>query len=86
MITGGTSLLHGMVEIGEDIFLKPVRLGNPAYVGGLSDVVRNPRFATAIGLLEEAKQQRVRGKRVAEQSGSFKETMRRMKEWFLGNF
>ncbi|MBF6841956.1 hypothetical protein, partial [Acinetobacter baumannii] len=77
---------QGMVEIGEDIFLKPVRLGNPAYAGGLADVVRTPRFATAIGLLEEARLQRVRGKKVAEQSGSFKETLRRMREWFLGNF
>ena len=86
VITGGTSLLQGMVEIGEDVFLKPVRLGNPAYAGGLADVVRTPRFATAIGLLEEARLQRVRGKKVAEQSGSFKETLRRMREWFLGNF
>ena len=44
------------------------------------------RFATAMGLLEEARQIRLRGRKVAEQSGSFKDTMRRMKEWFLGNF
>jgi cell division protein FtsA len=54
VITGGTSLLPGMAELGEDIFLKPVRLGVPEYAGGLADVVRTPRFATAIGLLEEA--------------------------------
>ncbi|HOA92177.1 MAG TPA: cell division protein FtsA [Quisquiliibacterium sp.] len=86
VITGGTSLMRGMVELAEDIFLKPVRLGMPSYVGGLADVVRNPRFATAVGLLEEARAQRQRGRKAAEQSGSFKETMRRMKEWFLGNF
>ena len=86
VITGGTSLMPGMVELAEDIFLKPVRLGMPSYVGGLADVVRNPRFATAVGLLEEARAQRQRGRKAAEQSGSFKETMRRMKEWFLGNF
>ena len=80
------SLLPGVVELGEDIFLKPVRIGMPSYSGGLSDVVRSPRFATAIGLLEEARLQSMRGKKVAEQSGSFKETLRRMKEWFLGNF
>jgi cell division protein FtsA len=56
------------------------------YSGGLADVVRNPRFATAIGLLEEAREQRARGRKVAEQSGSFRETLRRMKEWFMGAF
>lgn len=86
VLTGGSSLLPGMVELGEDIFLKPVRIGLPEYAGGLSDVVRTPRFATAMGLLEEARLQRLRGRKVAEQSGSFKETLRRMKEWFLGNF
>jgi cell division protein FtsA len=86
VITGGTSLLPGMAELGEDIFLKPVRIGVPEYTGGLADVVRTPRFATALGLLEEARVQRQRGRKVAEQSGSFKETLRRMKEWFLGNF
>ena len=86
VITGGTSMLPGMAELGEDIFLKPVRIGVPEYAGGLADVVRTPRFATALGLLEEARMQRLRGRKVAEQSGSFKETLRRMKEWFLGNF
>ncbi len=86
VLTGGTSLLPGMVELAEDIFLKPVRIGMPAYTGGLADVVRSPRYSTAVGLLEEARVQRLRGRKVAEQSGSFKETLRRMKEWFLGNF
>jgi cell division protein FtsA len=86
VITGGSSLLPGMAELAEDIFLKPVRVGAPAYDGPLADVVRTPRFATAMGLLEEARQIRLRGRKVAEQSGSFKDTMRRMKEWFLGNF
>jgi cell division protein FtsA len=86
VITGGTSMLPGMAELGEDIFLKPVRIGVPGYSGGLADVVRTPRYATVLGLLEEARIQRQRGRKVAEQSGSFKETLRRMKEWFLGNF
>jgi cell division protein FtsA len=86
VITGGTSQLPGLAELGEDIFLKPVRLGVPQYSGGLADVVRTPRFATVHGLLEEARMQRVRGRKVAEQSGSFRETLRRMKEWFVGNF
>jgi cell division protein FtsA len=86
VLTGGTALLPGVVELAEDIFLKPVRVGLPVYSGGLSDVVRSPRYATAAGLLEEARQRRVRGRKVAEQSGSFRETLRRMKDWFMGNF
>jgi cell division protein FtsA len=86
VLTGGTALLPGVAELAEDIFLKPVRVGLPVYSGGLSDVVRSPRYATAAGLLEEARQQRVRGRKVAEQSGSFRETLRRMKDWFMGNF
>ncbi len=87
VITGGSSLLPGMVELAEDIFLKPVRVGAPEYDGALSDVVRTPRFATAMGLVEEARRRRrAKGRKAAEQSGSFKDTLRRMKEWFVGNF
>ena len=86
VLTGGSAELPGVAEIAEDIFLKPVRVGRPAYTGGLADVVRSPRYATAVGLLEEARLQRLRGRKVAEQSGSFKETLRRMKDWFMGNF
>jgi cell division protein FtsA len=45
-----------------------------------------PGSRRRVGLLEEARMQRLRGRKAAEQSGSFKETLRRMKEWFLGNF
>ena len=86
VLTGGTSLLPGMVELGEDIFLKPVRIGTPQYAGGLADLVCNPRYATAVGLLEDARQRRNKGARALEQSGSVKDTVRRMREWFLGNF
>jgi cell division protein FtsA len=86
VLTGGSAELPGVAELAEDIFLKPVRVGRPVYSGGLADVVRSPRYATAVGLLEEAKLQRLRGRKVAEQSGSFTETLRRMKDWFTGNF
>jgi len=84
VITGGTSLLPGMVELGEDIFLKPVRVGLPDYSGALSDVVRSPRYATVMGLLGEAKLQADRGRVVRAQTGGFKQTFARMKEWFIG--
>jgi cell division protein FtsA len=86
VLTGGTSMLPGMVELGEDIFLKPVRIGIPTYVGGLSDLVCNPRYATVIGLLEDARQRRLKGFKMQESTGSVKDTVRRMKDWFIGNF
>lgn len=86
VITGGASMMPGMVELGEDIFLKPVRIGAPEYAGGLSDVVRNPRYSTAMGLLVEGSAQRMRGRKVAVQSGNAGQVFSRMKEWFLSNF
>ncbi|MFN7834879.1 MAG: cell division protein FtsA [Burkholderiaceae bacterium] len=86
VLTGGSSLMPGMAELGEDIFLKPVRIGVPEYNGGLADVVRSPRFATAMGLINEARAQQLRGRRVAQQSGNMKQTFSRMRDWFLGNF
>ena len=86
VLTGGASMMPGMVELGEDIFLKPVRIGVPEYAGGLADVVRNPRYSTAMGLLVEGSSQRMRGRKVAVQSGSMGQVFTRMKDWFLGNF
>src|ERR1700712_1095358 len=86
VLTGGASMMPGMVELGEDIFLKPVRIGVPEYAGGLADVVRNPRYSTAMGLLVEGRSQRMRGRKVAVQSGSMGQVLGRMKDWFLGNF
>ena len=51
VLTGGSAKLTGMVDLAEEIFHMPVRLGVPKYVGALSDVVRNSSFSTAIGLL-----------------------------------
>ena len=86
VLTGGSSAMPGMVEMAEDIFLKPTRLGMPAYSGQLADVVRSPRYATVLGLLLEAKKQYLRGNLVTRQEGSAKAAWQRMKEWFLGNF
>ena len=86
VLTGGTSIMPGMVEMAEDIFLKPARLGTPEYRGQLADVVRSPRYATVLGLLLEAKKQYLRGHIVTRQDGSVKAVWQRMKEWFLGNF
>jgi cell division protein FtsA len=86
VLSGGTALMEGMVELGEDIFLKPVRVGVPDYQGSLADVVRSPRFATAMGLLEEARVQRLRGRRAAQQHSGLRDVLQRMKEWFASSF
>jgi cell division protein FtsA len=51
VITGGSAKMEGAVELAEEVFHIPVRLGSPQYVEGLSDVVRNPIHATGVGLL-----------------------------------
>ena len=86
VITGGSAVMPGMVELGEDIFLKPVRKGVPTYGGPLFDMVANPRSATVMGLLEEARLARARGQRAAQQAGSMKGWVSRAKDWFIGNF
>ena len=86
VITGGSSVMPGMVELGEDIFLKPVRRGLPLYNGPLHDMVANPRSATVMGLLEEARLSRARGVKAAGQAGSVKSWFGRLRDWFLGNF
>ncbi|MEE8249933.1 MAG: cell division protein FtsA [Gammaproteobacteria bacterium] len=86
VLTGGSSKMEGAVELAEEIFHVPVRLGIPQYVEGLADIVRNPIHATAVGLL-------LYGKEVAEGQadaaaaragvvGGFS----RMKAWVQGNF
>jgi cell division protein FtsA len=86
VITGGSAVMPGMVELGEDIFLKPVRRGIPRYSGALADMIAQPRAATVMGLLEEARLARVRGQKVALQSGSVKTAFGRIKDFIVGNF
>ncbi|MDP2368365.1 cell division protein FtsA [Rhodoferax sp.] len=86
VLTGGSCVMPGMVELGEDIFLKPVRRGLPKYSGGLSDMVAQPRAATVMGLLEEARYARMRGLKVAQKNGSMKTAFGQLKDWFVGNF
>ncbi|MFZ9550670.1 MAG: cell division protein FtsA [Hylemonella sp.] len=86
VLTGGSAVMPGMVELGEDIFLKPVRRGIPKYSGSLADMVAQPRAATVMGLLEEARLARLRGLKVSGKHGSMKSAFGRVKDWFVGNF
>jgi cell division protein FtsA len=78
--------MAGMVELGEEVFHMPVRLGVPIYSGGLAEVVRNPRFSTAVGLLLTGVEQRKRDDHVRLHSSNFKSVLERMASWFKGNF
>jgi cell division protein FtsA len=86
VICGGSAVMPGMVELGEDIFLKPVRRGLPKYASALSDMVSQPRAATVMGLLEEARIARMRGYKVAQKNGSMKTAIGRFRDFVVGNF
>jgi len=85
VLTGGSSVMRGMVELGEEVFHMPVRVGIPRYAGGLSEIVCSPRYATSVGLLLEGVEQVQQGK-LSRQSGSFAAVLARMREWFQRNF
>jgi cell division protein FtsA len=86
VITGGSAAMQGMVELGEEVFHMPVRLGLPSYSGALSEVIRNPRYSTGVGLLMAGLTQHQRQQIEKMQSGSIKQILGRMKKWFETNF
>ena len=86
VITGGSAAMQGMVELGEEIFHMPVRLGMPRYAGGLSEVVKTPRFSTGVGLLLYGMEQAQRHQAARLHSNSFSDVLGRMKAWFQESF
>jgi cell division protein FtsA len=86
VLTGGSAMLAGMVELGEEVFHLPLRIGVPAYVGGLADVVRSPRYATAVGLLLDGREQYLRAELAREQGKGLSNVGEKMKQWFKANF
>jgi cell division protein FtsA len=88
-ITGGSSLMMGMVEISEQIFDLPVRIGTPAGVGGLADVVKSPEYATGVGLLLYGwryGQKRAAPFRSQNDNHLFQNVLKRMKDWMKDFF
>jgi cell division protein FtsA len=67
------------------VFHLPVRIGMPAYTGGLAELVRSPSYATAVGLLIEGRDQYLRGQEARAQPG-IGGMMERMGKWFKANF
>jgi cell division protein FtsA len=89
VLSGGCAALAGIAELAEEVFETPVRIGLPAHVGGLSDVVRDPMYATGVGLVlygashgHGASYSRFR---IRDES-IFRRVRQRMREWFYGEF
>ncbi|MDP2431571.1 MAG: cell division protein FtsA [Pseudomonadota bacterium] len=86
VLTGGSSQMAGMVELAEEVFHMPVRIGMPDYIGGFSERVKNPRYATSVGLLLIGLDKHENDQAARIQGASFKQILERMKSWFQQNF
>jgi len=87
VLTGGSSKVEGVVELAEEVFHMPVRLGCPQFVKGMADVIHNPIYATGVGLLlygHEHQDQESNEKRFID--GSSEGLWARMRSWFKSNF
>jgi cell division protein FtsA len=84
VLTGGSSKMEGVIELAEEIFHMPVSLGTPKHITGLKDIVRNPIYATGVGLLLYGKQreEETRGRGKGRTSG----VVKRLKSWVSENF
>ena len=84
VLTGGSSKMEGLIELAEEVFHMPVRLGVPQGVQGLVDVVRNPIHATGVGLLLYGQQQNETRSNYDENESGFSRMLKKMKHWFSG--
>ena len=85
VLTGGTAKMEGAVELAEEIFHMPVRLGVPQEFKGLVDVVRNPIYSTGVGLLHYGMKQHGNGGH-SHSEQSRESALIKVKRWFKGNF
>ena len=83
VLTGGSSKVMGLIELAEEIFHVPVRMGGPQNVSGLAEVVRNPIHSTGVGLLMYGKDHQNLGRNHESEGLSW---ISKMKSWFQGNF
>ncbi len=86
VLTGGSSKMEGVVELAEEVFHMPVRLGVPQYVTGLIDVVRNPIHATGVGLLLFGHLSEQASEHKKYNSGGLSAVFGKVKNWVKGNF
>ncbi|MBL6985685.1 MAG: cell division protein FtsA [Methylobacter sp.] len=83
VLTGGSSKVMGLIDLAEEIFHMPVRMGGPQNVTGLTEVVKNPIHSTGVGLLMYGKEHQGVGRSIDSDGPS---VFSRMKNWFQGNF
>lgn len=86
VLTGGSAKMEGVIELAEEVFHMPVRLGLPQNVAGLADVVRNPIYSTGVGLLHFGAHNRGHQMRGFKGEPGMPGMWGRMKGWFQGNF
>lgn len=86
VVTGGSAKMEGIVEMAEEIFQMPVRLGVPRYVTGLVDVLDNPIYSTGIGLLLYGRQQQFERRTDHIAPARISSVWGRVRRWFQGNF
>jgi cell division protein FtsA len=86
VLTGGSAKMEGAIELAEEVFHVPVRLGVPQTVRGLTDVVRNPIYSTGVGLLLYARDNALPARHGHSLGGNAKSVLDRMRSWFQGNF
>ena len=86
VLTGGSSKMIGMVELAEEIFHVPVRLGMPKYLGGLSEVVKNPIYSTGVGLVQFGHNNQNTRAASGTTESKASAIWQRIKYWFEGNF
>lgn len=86
VLTGGTSKMEGVVELAEEIFHAPVRIGAPHNVTGLADIVRNPIYSTGVGLLLYGQKQHQERDGLDPRREPQIGIMDRVRKWFKGNF
>ena len=83
VLTGGSSKVMGLIELAEEIFHMPVRMGGPQNVSGLTEVVRNPIHSTGVGLLMYGKEHQSLRRGIDSEGLGW---LSKMKNWFQGHF
>ncbi len=86
VFTGGSSKMRDAIDLAEDIFKIPVRLGAPQFVHGMIDVVNNPIYATGVGLLLYGHHNQCTKNTELLSRSNFKNVWQLMRNWFVGNF
>lgn len=86
VLTGGASKVEGVVDLAEQVFQLPVRVGMPQNIGGMVEVINNPIYATGTGLLLTGYQHCQQGRNETIAFGEHKSLWDKMRKWFQANF